>query len=197
MSKSTKANGSTSDASRESEKPATAQPVSEVVPIPGQSGPSRYLPLVERTGMNGSSLTRHLTMDTPITECPTNLDPKNPAHRALLFAAGNPADHRIGSDNRCIITATHWLAYPDEREDPETGEVRQFATICLFDRNGKFFKTTSAYAPRRLKAAIELFTPADWSKGITFVVTVRLGQQKRPYHDIRIIVDECVGVPGD
>lgn len=197
MSKPAKSNGSTPGESNASKPAPTGQPMPEEVQTRGHSEPSRYLPPVERTGLNGSSLTRHMTLDTPITECPTNLDSRNPAHRALLFAAGNPADHRIGSDNRCIITATHWLAYPDEREDPETGEVRQFATIVLFDREGKFFKTTSAYAPRRLKAAIELFTPADWAKGITFIVTVRLGQAKRPYHDIRIIVDEKIGVPGD
>ena len=114
-----------------------------------------------------------------------------------MFAAGNPADHRIDSTNTCMVTAHHWLAYPDEREDPETGEVRQFATIVLFDKHGKFFKTTSAYAPRRLKAAIELFTPEDWARGVTFLITVRLSSQKRPYHDIRVVVDDLPGVPGD
>ena len=182
----------------------TAPPVLEqaTTPLPEPSTPGRpelspYPPPAERTGLNGSSLTRSLTIDTPITECPTNLDIHNPRERALLFAAGNPADYRIGAENSCIITAHHWLAYPDEREDPETGEVRQFATIVLFDKVGKFFKTTSAYAPRRLKAAIELFSAADWKNGITFVVTVRLSQQKRPYHDIRVLVDEMPTLPSD
>lgn len=146
--------------------------------------------------MNGSSLTRQMTIDTPITECPSNLDPSKPRDRALMFACGNPADYRIGPDNQCVITATHWIIYPNESEDPETGEVKQFATVVLFDRHGKFFKSSSAYAPRRMKSAIELYKPHEWERGVTFIVTVRLSQQKRPYHDIRVALDELPKTQG-
>lgn len=197
MSEKGKRNGNTSGGPKESPAPERDTPASEVVPTPGQQGPLSYPPPVERTGLNGSSMTRYMTIDTPITECPTNLDPKNPKHRALLFDAGNPADHKIDSDNRCVITATHWLIYPEEREDEETGEVRQFAVVVLFDKDGRFFKTTSQYGPRKMKAAIELFKSSDWERGVTFIITVRIGQRKRPYHDIRVVVDEQIGVPGD
>lgn len=197
MSAKGKCNGNTSAAPKESPQPERDTPASAEVPTPGLPAPSYYPPPVERTGLNGSSMTRHLTIDTPITECPTNLDPANPKHRALLFDAGNPADYKVGADNQCVVTATHWLVYPEEREDEETGEVRQFAVVVLFDREGKFFKTTSQFGPRKMKAAIELFKAPDWERGVTFIITVRIGQRKRPYHDIRVVMDEQIGVPGD
>ena len=114
-----------------------------------------------------------------------------------MFAAGNPADYKFSEQGVCTITAHHWLIYPDERMDEETGEVRQFAVCVLFDAQGKFFKTTSLFAPRRMKAAIELFSPKDWQDGVTFIVRQRRGLTGRTYHDIRVLVDQESCTPGD
>jgi hypothetical protein len=129
-------------------------------------------------------------LETPMSQCPTNLNVANPHHRALVFAAQNPSDYEFGKDRRVIIRATHWLIYPDSRLDNETGEIREFAVVVLIDRNGCFFKTTSATAMKRMQAAVSLFSPEDWERGVPFVITKREGQSGRTYHDIRILVDD-------
>jgi hypothetical protein len=162
-------------------------------PQPETAGPLEPSPLTQPAA-NGALVPRRptqpLTMDTPITECPTSLDLQSARGRALAFAAGNPADYAFDGDKPVQITAFDWLIYPDETTDAETGEVRQFARVVLFDRLGRFFKTTSQFAPRRLQAAVQLFTPEDWRRGVTFIVSQRRGKLGRTYHDIRVLVDE-------
>lgn len=132
---------------------------------------------------------RDLTIDTPASEWPTSLDRSVPEQRAAIFNAGNPPDFRVEVGQTVNFTAHHWLMYLDEFEDEETGELRPGPVLVLFDKDGKMMKSTSQFAPRRLKAALELYGPADWQRGITFIVQDR--PSKRPgrhYHDIRIVI---------
>lgn len=132
---------------------------------------------------------RELTVDTPADQWPTSLDRREPSQRAAIFNAGNPADVTVGLGQSITFTAVHWLMYVDERQDEESGEVKQLGVLVLFDREGKTFKTFSQYAPRRLKAALELYAPTDWIRGVTFVVTDRASKMPgRHYHDIRISI---------
>lgn len=138
---------------------------------------------------NGVAL-RRLNIDTPVSEWPTSLDRRNRAHRALIFGALNPADVKLETGATVDFRAKDWLYYVDERLDPETGELRQMATLVLFDSAGRMFKTSSAFAPRRLQAAISLYSAEEWSAGITFRVTSRKSATPgRYYHDIRIVED--------
>lgn len=124
--------------------------------------------------------------DTPLHQCPTSLDVADPQQRALLFACGNPGDIEFDANGVACVRAVHWLIMPDEGEDPETGEVRQFARLVLIQADGRFFRTTSAFAPRRLRAALELYSPAEWAEGVTFIVSRRQSKRGRTYHDFRV-----------
>lgn len=126
---------------------------------------------------------------TPLTECPTSLDLATQRGRALALAAGNPGDVEFDKSGIADITATDWLLYPDEGENPETGEVGVFIRLVLFDASGKTFRTTASHGPSRLKAALDLFDRADWVEGIPFRITRRLGKRDRWYHDIRLHPD--------
>lgn len=166
-----------------------------LTPAPGTAADQALVQTMQQAETTGElnrwspRLAMKLDMELPITQCPTNLDLSSATGRALAFAAGNPADYRLDDKGMCKIVAHKWLAYPDEAEDPETGEVRQFARIVLFDRDGRFFKTTSAWGLRRLKAAIELYDEMEWRLGVPFVISARLSKLNRVYHDIRIAID--------
>jgi hypothetical protein len=127
--------------------------------------------------------------DTPLADCPTNLDLNNRHHRALIFAAGNPADYDFGTDGSLKIKATHWLVMPRQIVKPESGEVLDVATLVLFDELGMFWRTSSEFAAMRLKASLELYPPEEWAQGITFEIR-RRHSKRHPggsYHDIRIL----------
>lgn len=159
-------------------------------PTPRQEVVESLREIVDRpVGYNGCRI-RDLTPDTPAHDWPTSLNRSVPEQRAAIFNAGNPADVRIEIGGCVKFTAHHWLMYAETREDEETGELRTFATLVLFNAEGKTFKTTSQFAPRRLKAALELYAPSDWQRGVTFVVTDRASRMPgRHYHDIRIALD--------
>lgn len=128
-----------------------------------------------------------MSLDMSARDYPTSLHWNDPRERALIFSAGNPGDYQLDQQGVCEIIAVDWLLMPDEGEDPETGEVSQFVRLVLFDRDGRFFRTTASHARRRLKAALELYGPDEWAEGIRFRIASRIGQRKRAYHDIRIV----------
>lgn len=132
---------------------------------------------------------RTRTVDTPLSECPTNLDLRRADHRAWAFNAGNPADLRLNGAIPLRLRVVAYLILPDQREDPETGEIREFERLVLFTKKGETFKTSSAFGWHRAKAAVELFSEDEWEQGIPFVIRARQSEQKRWYHDIRIALD--------
>jgi hypothetical protein len=126
--------------------------------------------------------------DSHLPDCPTNLDLTLPEHKVLLFNALNPGDLDLAMDGQIEILATHYLVYPDEGTDPETGEVHQFARTVLITRDGRTFRTTAAHGPHRIAAALDLFADSDWARGIRFQVSERKSRRTgRTYHDIRIL----------
>lgn len=159
-----------------------------------EQGPGESAPLDGGAVLIPRSETRTLAIapDMPMTEVPTSLDIRDPHQRAMLFNAGNPADYQFNGQSQLVIKATHWVVYPESRTDEKSGEVRDYAVIVLIDHAGKTFKSTSEYAPRRLRAALELYSRAEWDAGVTFLITPR-PSKRHPggtYHDIRIVMDE-------
>lgn len=129
------------------------------------------------------------SIDTPLADCPTNLDIRSARDRVWIFNAGNPADFRLEGTLPLKFRAVAYLLLPDERTDPDTGEIREFERLVLFNKDGKTFCTTSAFGWKRAKAAAEIFSPQEWEAGILFVIQVRQGESKRWYHDIRVCID--------
>ena len=161
---------------------------------PAEQSQGASAPPTESTVLMARAENRTLaiTPDMPITEVPTSLDIRDPRQRAMLFNCGNPADYQLNGQGTLKIKATHWVVYPESRTDEKTGEVKDYAVIVLIDHDGKTFKSTSEYAPRRLRAALELYSRAEWDAGVTFVITPR-PSKRHPggtYHDIRIAIDE-------
>lgn len=119
----------------------------------------------------------------------TNLDLTTQRGKALFLNAGNPGDIQFDEDGCARILATNFLLYPDSGIDPETGEERQFTRTVLFTADGATYRTTSDFAPRRMRAALALWTTAEWAKGIPFRVTERRSRKTgRTYHDLRVEV---------
>lgn len=128
-------------------------------------------------------------LDTPMSQCPTSLDLTTKRGKYLLMAAGNPGDLEFDKNGTLIVTAVDWLIFPEERVDPESGEVSTFARTVLFTADGDTFRTTSAHVPHRIAAACDLFTEEEWKAGIPFLVRERKSKQGRTYHDLRIHPD--------
>jgi hypothetical protein len=119
----------------------------------------------------------------------TNLDLSTERGKALLINASNPADLVFDKDRQIRITAVNFLLFPDQVQDEDTGELREFTRTVLIDREGHTYQTTSMFAPRRMRAVLRLWSPERWAEGITFVITER--QSRRPgrkYHDMRVEV---------
>lgn len=126
------------------------------------------------------------TKGAPLSRCPTSLDLTSPRGKALAIAAGNPSDLDCTDGKPLEIVVTDWLVFWDASADEATGELSEFPRTVFFTREGKTFRTSSAHAPARLQAILDLYDESDWKRGITIVVTPRMGKRKRVYHDIRV-----------
>jgi hypothetical protein len=117
----------------------------------------------------------------------TNLDLTTFAGKARFLNCLSPADINFDKNGRAEILATSYLIFPDEGTDPETGEVKQFTRTVLVSKEGATYRTTSESAPRRLKAALGLWSAEQWAEGIPFVITERRSHKtQRTYHDLRV-----------
>lgn len=127
------------------------------------------------------------TQGTALAQCPTNLDLSSYEGKQLAIAAGNPSDFQMDEGGQICIMATHYLIFPDVSEDPETGELKEFARTVLFDASGQIYRTTSAHAPHRIAAVLDLYDASEWTRGIPFVIRERRSKKTgRVYHDIRV-----------
>jgi len=169
-------------------KPPT-QPVNDpddIAIIPGSPGVPASVQALHHAA------TRHhdyFSLATPDGELAglTNLDLATPRGKAMLLAAMSPADIDFDAGGRAKILATNYVLLPDEGTDPETGEVRSFVRTILIGKDGLTYRSTSESMPRRLKAALALWTPAEWAAGILFVITERKSRKTgRTYHDLRV-----------
>jgi hypothetical protein len=121
----------------------------------------------------------------------TNLDLATDKGRALFINAGCPGEIDFDENGTARILACHFVVYPDTGVNVETGEERAFSRTVLIDRHGKMYRTTSEYAPRRLRAAMALYSEEKWARGIPFIITQRRSRKTgRTYHDLRVEV-EC------
>lgn len=131
--------------------------------------------------------------------CPTNLNLSIPRERALVIAATQVPDYQLDQQGRCVVRATHFFAYATEYENETTGELDQVRVSVLFDKEGRIFKTTGVFAFNALRAAATLFSPAEWSAGIPFVISSRMTSNRRIAHDVRVLIDaeDSTGPPSD
>lgn len=120
-------------------------------------------------------------------EWTTNLDVTTPRGKAMLIAACNPADVVIGEDDRLRFVATHYVVYPDEVLNRETGELEPCGVLALIDKDGRTFKTKSEYAPKSLHRVLKLYNEAEWARGMVFIITSRKSRGgPGRYHDLRV-----------
>jgi hypothetical protein len=161
----------------------------------GRSRPPTEPPPPAPTGLT-PAVPRHGRLvpapDTPLSECPTNLDLSRPDHKALAFNALSAADVTVTTGGSIEFTAHHWLVHPVSQPDPDTGELREYARTVFICQDGTTVASCSAVVPHRLAAALSLFTPEDWRAGVGFELRSR-PRKRGPgnYHDLR-----CVTVPG-
>lgn len=124
--------------------------------------------------------------NTPLMECPTNLDLTTQRGKALLIKSEGGRDYEHDGIEQVRIRVTHYLMKPTEVVDENTGEVREFVEVVLYDANGKMYRTSGVAAPRRLRALFEVFSPAEWADGIPLVITPRPSKRGAPWHDIQV-----------
>ena len=125
---------------------------------------------------------------TPLPECPTNIPMSERRGRAMAINAMSPADTKIRSGIPVTILMKHYLIYPDEVINRETGEVVQCVRTCILDEVGHCYKTTSTYAPEFIRRCLESFSQVDWEVGIPVCISAVQGEQGRTYHDLRVDV---------
>jgi hypothetical protein len=105
----------------------------------------------------------------------------------MAFNAAAEGDFQLDVNEPLKITATHYLAFPAEVTNAETGEVSTVTFLALFDASGKFCKTTSEVVAARVASALEMYQSKDWQAGIHFILSPKISpRSKRTYHDIRI-----------
>jgi hypothetical protein len=182
-------------------RPKTEQPSTPVNPTPPLSGLQEIVPVNSVPGLSPyptpidpnrgalANVLNGMTPETPLTECPSNLNPADPFDRKCLFDASNPGDYNFDKNDQVVITAVRWLIHAKATADEETGEVRVHARTCFFDKEGKFFATNSEHAPRKILLAHKLHTAEEWQHGITFLIQRVTGQRKRVYHKICMVLN--------
>jgi hypothetical protein len=119
---------------------------------------------------------------------PSNLDLSTPQGKAALINAGNPPVWSPVDGGVYRILATHWIVYPDERVDEETGAVSVFARTCFIDATGQCVKLSNDWAPRRLHAMLALYSPEEWAAGIEIECYTAASRRKgQTYGSFRIV----------
>jgi hypothetical protein len=125
---------------------------------------------------------------TVLVECPTSLDLTTSKGKAWAINAMGESDAFFDPDKPAEFTATDWLLMPGEATDEETGEVKQFTWLVLFDAEGKTAKTTSEVIPHRVYQMLSLYSVTEWHAGIKVRLLVRRSRKSgRTYHDLRIV----------
>lgn len=120
----------------------------------------------------------------------SDVGPMTPLGRKMLIQASNPGDLEIGKDGTLRVTVYHWLVMPASHTDEDTGEISEYTSVVLFDREGRHYKSASAYAISRLSIMVGLYQREEWDGGIPLVIRERKGRSGRTYHDWRIDMGE-------
>lgn len=130
-----------------------------------------------------------ITPATPLDRCPTNLDLADPKQAAIAVNAMGIPDVTLDKTGRAVIKTRYVLSYGDwiPREDG-TGYDAVIYTV-LISKDGSMFKTSGVFGPRAARAALELFSRADWERGVTCVVTERQTAKGRRAHSIQWLFD--------
>ena len=161
-------------------KTKTQETLPEVIPAAQPNGDRRLSSLVPAQDSDPNTWT-------------TNLDVSDPRQRAVFIGATNPADVDMGERDCLRFVATHYLVYPDEILNRETGELQPGGRLVLIDKEGKTFKTCSEFAPKTFKKILALYNDEEWRAGIAFIITSRKSRGgPGRYIDLRVEIP-----PGD
>jgi hypothetical protein len=148
--------------------------------------------VVDRTA-DGDSIKFHqgigtVNQGTQLRDCPTSLDLTTSKHKAWAVNASGESDYTIDRDKPCEINATAFILMPGEAIDEETGELKQFTWLVLFDNDGKFVKTTSQVMPKRVAQLLSVYSKEEWASGIRCMLVERKSRKSgRIYHDLRVV----------
>ncbi len=127
-------------------------------------------------------------LDTPLLQCPTNLDFTTEVGKACAMNAMSAPDLQLPENGRLDMVIVSYLVHQVQREDPETGEIATFPRTIFFTQSGETFASTSKVIPTRLMGLLSLYTPEEWAKGIPIQVRqVRCRSGIGHYHDIRVL----------
>jgi hypothetical protein len=108
-----------------------------------------------------------------LRHCPTNLNLGTTRGRAMLANAAQPGELALVPGHALRVRVHWWVVMPDRSVNPDTGEVSDFMRTCLIDAAGKVYRTSSEYAPGRVSALQDCFTPEEWERGIPVVIEGR------------------------
>jgi hypothetical protein len=146
-------------------------------------------PIAEGEIVEYNSLKELITPDTPLSKCPTNLVLEDPRQAALAIAALGVADIAIDQTGRATIKATNYLIYGDYMPRQDGTGFDPVVFVALITEDGRVFRTSSVYAPRAIRGAVELYSASEWKRGITFLISERQTKDRKIAHDIRILFD--------
>lgn len=129
-----------------------------------------------------------LKPDAPVNEWHHNFDLTTVAGKSALLNASNVADWIPADGETYNMDAVHYLCYPDEYTDRNTGEIVQ-CTACVFvGSDGKTAKFRNEWSLRRLNAAIAMFGPDDWARGIRIqLYTQQSREPGKRYGSFRVL----------
>lgn len=127
--------------------------------------------------------------DTPMLQCPTNLDVRTIAGRAMVFKGTSPGDlnHILREKGEIRMRVTCYLCFHDQTVDEDSGEISGYTRTVLYDCDGQTLRLSGDHIPHRVAAMTDLFSPQEWEGGLEIVVKVRRSARGRDYHDIRMV----------
>lgn len=179
--------------------PAVAETEAQAPPVADALSPMAQ-PAVEPAEKRGAMQLGSPRMIPGVITLPdgtnTNLDLSTSRGKALAINAASPGELDFSDSQRDTrgqryidVGVVNYLCYPDQQEDPETGELKEFTRTCLIGVENEVWRTTSFHAPSRMRALMVVYTKEEWAAGITMRITERRSPKTgRTYHDFRIVI---------
>jgi len=125
--------------------------------------------------------------DTPLSQCPSTIDPTTEMGKSQLLSATGIADMVVDPTKPLSIRMTGYIVFPDAREDEETGELKQFTRTVFICEDGKTFASTSEVLLKRLQAIVQIWGRGPWYPPLTVHIACRVGRKSgRMFHDLRV-----------
>lgn len=124
---------------------------------------------------------------TPVHLCPSSL-PRDVAGIIRRLNAMGQSTLTLGRDGTVEMLLEHFLAYPREQADEQTGEVHQFTWLVLIDARGESFGTSSPVVAGKVWQlwALKSAGLVPWPCPVQ-IVTRKAMKSGRSYHDVIVL----------